>query len=113
MKINCPASVTHPDGLIQMELSMTTTTEPSAHPATGDEQIDQMLATMAADIDRGTLPTRIFNDAAVHRLEMERIFSRCWVFVGHVSEIAAPGDYMLRYIGQDEFIVARDEADEI
>jgi nitrite reductase/ring-hydroxylating ferredoxin subunit len=92
---------------------MTTTAEPGSQPRTGSEQLDQLLLSIGQDIDRGTLLPRIFNDPEIHRLEMERIFSRCWIFVGHTSEIRSPGDYMLRYIGQDEFIVARDEANEI
>jgi nitrite reductase/ring-hydroxylating ferredoxin subunit len=92
---------------------MTTTTEPGAVPATGNPEIDRLLASMHDDLSRGTLPTRIFNDPAIHALEMDRIFARCWIFVGHVSEIQSPGDYMLRFIGQDEFIVARDETNEI
>jgi phenylpropionate dioxygenase-like ring-hydroxylating dioxygenase large terminal subunit len=32
---------------------------------------------------------RIFDD------EMERIFRRGWVFVGHASEIPSPGDFHL------------------
>ncbi|MGI5219413.1 aromatic ring-hydroxylating oxygenase subunit alpha [Nocardia sp. CA-290969] len=75
--------------------------------------MDELLGKVADSLEEGTVPARIFNDPQVHRLEMERIFTRCWVFVGHVSEIASPGDYMLRYIGQDEFIVTRDENNEI
>ena len=36
---------------------------------------------------------RIFDD------EMERIFHRGWVFVGHDSEIPRPGDFVTRTIG--------------
>src|SRR5713226_6232926 len=55
------------------------------------------------------LPARVFNDADIHELEKERIFSRTWMFLAHESEIAKPGDYVQRYIADDSFIVARDE----
>jgi nitrite reductase/ring-hydroxylating ferredoxin subunit len=58
----------------------------------------------------GLLPPRIFNDPEVYDLEKERIFLKCWLFVGHESEIPQPGDYVLRYLGEDPFIMVRDEA---
>jgi nitrite reductase/ring-hydroxylating ferredoxin subunit len=44
---------------------------------------------------------RIFDD------EMERIFRRGWVFVGHDSEISAPGDFVTRRIGTEPVIMVR------
>jgi phenylpropionate dioxygenase-like ring-hydroxylating dioxygenase large terminal subunit len=44
---------------------------------------------------------RIFDD------EMERIFVRGWVFVGHDSEIPDPGDYVTRRIGAEPVIMVR------
>jgi len=46
---------------------------------------------------------RIFDD------EMERIFHRGWVFVGHDSEIPQPGDFITRSIGTEPLIMARDQ----
>lgn len=60
-----------------------------------------------------TVPAYFFNDPEVHRVELERVFGRIWVFLGHESEIAQPGDYVVRYIGADQFIVCRDEQGEI
>jgi phenylpropionate dioxygenase-like ring-hydroxylating dioxygenase large terminal subunit len=34
----------------------------------------------------------VFVDEAIHALEIERIFNRCWLFVAHESEIPNPGD---------------------
>lgn len=64
---------------------------------------------MAADLEDGLLPLRIYNDPDVYREEMIRIFGRAWVFVAHESEIPAAGDYVARSIGEDPFIVARGE----
>lgn len=41
--------------------------------------------------------------------EMQRIFSTCWQFVAHESEIPDSGDYVLRKMGRDTVIVTRDE----
>src|SRR5262249_18141819 len=50
----------------------------------------------------------IFDDAEVHAVEMERIFARCWLFVGHVSQLAEPGDFVTTMMGEDPVIVVRD-----
>lgn len=51
----------------------------------------------------------IYSDPKIFEQEMERIFHRTWVFVGHDSEIAKPGDFKTTYIGQVPVIVVRDE----
>ena len=30
------------------------------------------------------------------RKEMSRIFARCWIYVGHASELKSPGDFRSR-----------------
>ena len=64
-------------------------------------------------MSRGTLSPRVLNDPMLHQAELDRIFTHCWVFVGHVSEIPSPGDYVLRYVGEDQFILVRDEEGKI
>lgn len=66
-----------------------------------------------ADVRRGMIPAHVYNDRDIFELEKERIFSRAWVFVGHESEIAQPGDYVVRRVLEDSFIVTRDEQGEI
>ncbi|WP_314174804.1 Rieske 2Fe-2S domain-containing protein [Streptomyces winkii] len=67
------------------------------------------LATLFADVRRGMIPAHIYNDEEIFRLERERLFSRAWVFVGHESEIPQPGDYVVRRVLEDSFIVSRGE----
>lgn len=61
----------------------------------------------------GELPAGIFNDAEIFELEREKIFARSWVYLAHESEIPDPGDYVLRYIVGDAFVVVRDEQGEV
>ncbi|AFK20973.1 ring-hydroxylating oxygenase subunit alpha (plasmid) [Haloferax mediterranei ATCC 33500] len=63
--------------------------------------------------ETGTIPSRIHNDNEIHELELERVFSDTWVFVGHESEIPEPGDYAKRYIGDSPFIFVRDDTGEV
>ncbi|MEU3618012.1 Rieske 2Fe-2S domain-containing protein [Streptomyces sp. NPDC006872] len=51
----------------------------------------------------------MYNDAEIFELERDRIFARSWVFLAHESEIPSPGDYVVRRIVDDSFIVSRGE----
>jgi phenylpropionate dioxygenase-like ring-hydroxylating dioxygenase large terminal subunit len=42
--------------------------------------------------------------------ERTRIFDRCWLYVGHESEVAKPGDYVRRWVGGRPVIFLRDSA---
>jgi phenylpropionate dioxygenase-like ring-hydroxylating dioxygenase large terminal subunit len=68
-----------------------------------------LLERMRTGIPEGRVPARIFNDREVYQLERERLFGRCWMFLAHESEIPRPGDYVTRYIADNNIIVARDE----
>ncbi len=67
------------------------------------------LAAVLADVRRGMVPAHVYNDAGIFRLERDRLFARSWVFVAHESEIPSPGDYVVRRVLGDSFIVVRDE----
>jgi phenylpropionate dioxygenase-like ring-hydroxylating dioxygenase large terminal subunit len=74
-----------------------------------ETSVEELLEAMPAWLADGLVPSRVLNDATIYQLELDRIFARAWVFVGHSSEIPSRGDYVLRYIGQDAFILVRDE----
>jgi len=71
------------------------------------------LDLVLGDVRRGMIPAHIYNDEEIFRLERERLFGRAWVFVGHTSEIPQPGDYVVRRVLEDSFIVARGEDGEV
>lgn len=60
-------------------------------------------------VDGDRVRGRAYRDPAVFEEEMRRIFGRTWVFVGHESEIAEPGDYKTTDIGVTPVIVSRDD----
>jgi phthalate 3,4-dioxygenase subunit alpha len=67
------------------------------------------LAAVVDQVRRGLIPAHIYSDPDLFALEQERLFSRAWLFVGHESEIPSPGDYVVRRVVRDSFIVVRDE----
>ncbi|MGH3342976.1 MAG: aromatic ring-hydroxylating dioxygenase subunit alpha [Carbonactinosporaceae bacterium] len=71
------------------------------------------LADVTADVRQGIIPAHVYNDAEIFALERDRLFAKSWVFLAHESEIAAPGDYVVRRVLHDSFIVVRDEAGSI
>lgn len=54
-----------------------------------------------------TPPGRVFWDTALYQRELEVIFRRQWLCVGHHSRLAAAGDFFTVEVGSDSLIVAR------
>ncbi|WP_329809317.1 Rieske 2Fe-2S domain-containing protein [Mycobacterium intracellulare] len=50
-----------------------------------------------------------FYDEAVYQRELNVIFRRTWLFVGHESMIPNPGDFITTYMADDAVIVCRDK----
>ena len=49
----------------------------------------------------------VYVDPSVYADEMDRVFTRGWVFVGHESEIASAGDWVTRRVGDEPVIMTR------
>jgi phenylpropionate dioxygenase-like ring-hydroxylating dioxygenase large terminal subunit len=68
------------------------------------------LAEVLTDVRQGMIPAHVYNDDEIFALERSRIFTRSWLFLAHESEIPDRGDYVIRRIMDDSFIVVRDES---
>lgn len=62
---------------------------------------------------RQGLPPWAYNNDELTELEMELVFRRQWLFVGHVSQIAEPGDFLCLDEAGERAIVVRGEDGEI
>src|ERR1043165_6045460 len=49
----------------------------------------------------------VYTDAEVFQLEMERLWSRTWIYVGHASQIPDPGDFLTLDVATQPVIVVR------
>ncbi|MPZ13602.1 MAG: Rieske 2Fe-2S domain-containing protein [Chloroflexi bacterium] len=60
------------------------------------------------DKERGLVSREIFLSEEIYQQELEQIFARAWLFVGHESQIPNPGDFVLSRMGDEPVIVVRD-----
>lgn len=58
-------------------------------------------------IQPGRVHRDVYTDPEIFELEMERIFGRAWIFVGHDSQIKETGDYITTDIGRHPIILIR------
>lgn len=59
------------------------------------------------DAARGVIDRRIFWEREIYEQELERIFARTWVFLGHESQLPHAGSFVTTEIGSDGVIVVK------
>lgn len=55
----------------------------------------------------------VYADPALFDLEMERVFGRAWLVLGHESQVPRAGDYFTTRMGREPVVVVRIDHDEI
>ncbi len=56
---------------------------------------------------------RLYYDSGIFEEEMQKIWHRGWVYVGHESEVPEPGDYATKAIGRQPVIMNRDDTGQV
>ncbi len=51
----------------------------------------------------------VYTDPQIFDLEMERLWRRAWIYVGHESQVANIGDYITTTVGLEPVVMARDK----
>jgi nitrite reductase/ring-hydroxylating ferredoxin subunit len=67
----------------------------------------------AALVQDDRIHASLYTDPRIFADEMERIFHRGWVFVGHDSEVPGAGDFVTRRLGTEPVIMVRDAGGDI
>jgi len=64
-------------------------------------------------VSKDRVKTSIYSDPALFEIEIEKIFNRTWVWVGHVSEVPDKGCFKTSWVGTQPVIISRDRKGEI
>ena len=54
-----------------------------------------------------TLPSRYYTDEDIHQQELNKIFQRSWLYVGHISDLPETGSYITDEIAGQPVLVLR------
>jgi len=68
---------------------------------------------LAALIEPDRLHRDVYCDPEVFQLEMERLWARAWIYVGHASQVPNQGDYFTCDIGAQPVIMVRHTDDSV
>ena len=75
--------------------------------------LEEFEASVADPMAATFFPPRAYTSEAFYRFELEAIWSREWVCVGRLEEIAAPGDYFAITIAEEPLLIVRASEDEV
>ncbi len=69
--------------------------------------IDGRTADLRSLIQPGRVHRKLYTDPEIFERELEKIFGRCWIYVGHESQVAKPGDFYATRIGRQPVLLVR------
>ena len=62
---------------------------------------------LLVNVEQGLVNRKIFSDPDVYQQELEQVFARCWLYLGHESQLPNPGDYINVFMGEEPVLVVR------
>ena len=71
------------------------------------------MKNLAKLVEADRVHRSVYVDPALFDLEMERVFGRAWLVLGHESQVKAPGDYFTTRMGREPVVVIRKDDREI
>ncbi|MXY59944.1 MAG: Rieske (2Fe-2S) protein, partial [Chloroflexi bacterium] len=74
--------------------------------ARGDRSLRSLI-----DTEGGTVSRELYVNEDIFEQEQEQIFNRCWLFLGHESQVPNPGDFIVTRMGTEEVLVVRGRKD--
>jgi len=73
-------------------------------PITSESRYNAMI-----NLRQGKIGREIFSDKDIYQEELEKVFTRAWLFVGHESQVPNLGDFFTSRMGAESVILARDK----
>lgn len=74
----------------------------------------RILTKLVASQPEGfSLYQNFYGDPEIYQEEIDRIFMKSWLYVGHVSQLVNEGDYFLYEVDSESVIIIRDNTDTI
>ena len=70
---------------------------------------EQLQALISSRRDGWSLPGEFYREDDVYRAEMEAIWRRQWLFVGHACQVPGPGDFLVVPVDTDSILIIRGE----
>src|SRR5947208_79647 len=74
--------------------------------ARGDRSLRSLI-----DTEHGTVSRELYVDPDIFEQELEQIYGRCWLFLGHESQLKNPGDFFISRMGTEEVLVTKSRKD--
>ncbi|MPZ13845.1 MAG: Rieske 2Fe-2S domain-containing protein [Chloroflexi bacterium] len=65
------------------------------------------------DWEQGHVSREIYVNEDIYQQELEQIFGRAWLFVGHESQVPNPGDFFQSRMGEESVLLVRDRKGEL
>jgi p-cumate 2,3-dioxygenase alpha subunit len=87
---------------------MTVTHDPTRQQALSGPLVEEDLAGHRFRVHRSTMTS-----PEIHAMEVERVFGRSWLYVGHESEIPEKGDYVRRPVGGRQVFMVRGRSGQV
>lgn len=81
---------------------------------TNRQDVQQETIESFADLYRdGQIHSAVYTSQEVFEAELERIFGRTWLYIGHESEVPDAGSFQLRTMGRQPVILVRGESGKV
>ena len=74
----------------------------------GDRTVRELV-----DLEHGVIAREIYVNEGIYQQELEQIFTRAWLFIGHESQVPNQGDFVQSRMGEEEVLLVHDRKDKL